>query len=138
MRRIFCLACFAMLLAVTCLGADEFHTGEYLPATQVELGKKPEAFAGRKVRVTDTYQFCGSDFCVDLHKKNINVRDYYCFAVGPLCVVRMYIKKDHPDAAQFGTLRKGDRLTVYGTFDHLGSNYRFIMVDRLVVEKPSP
>jgi len=47
----------------------------------------------------------------------------------------MYVKKDHPDAPLVAPLRKGDPVTVYGTFDYMGSNYRYMVVDKLVVEK---
>jgi hypothetical protein len=135
MRGMRFLPLFIMLVVIPCVSFADFRPGEYQPMTQVDLMKDPESHAGKKVSVSDTFQFCGSDFCVDLRKKNIETREYYCFALGPLCMIRMYIKKDHPDAAQLKDLRKGDRLAVFGTFDLLGSNYRFILVDRLIVEK---
>lgn len=125
-----------LLLAVPVLaGGEEWNPAAYTAITQEELVKDPGVHAGKKFRVTDPFQFCGSDFCVQIRKTNINTRDYYCVTLGSLCLVRMYIKKDHPDAPSVAKLKKGDRVTVYGTFDYMGSNYRYMIVDRLVVEK---
>jgi hypothetical protein len=126
--------CLLMTLPAFAAG-DDFNPAAYRPITQEELVKDPAAHAGKKYRVTDPYQFCGSDFCVQIHKTNLNTKDYYCITLGTLCLVRMYLKKGHPDAPSLEALRKGDLVTVYGTFDYMGSNYRYIVVDRLVVEK---
>lgn len=115
--------------------AGEFRPEAYTPITQEELVKDPAAHAGKKYRVTDPFQFCGSDFCVQIRKTKLNTRDYLCVTLGNLCLVRMYIKKDHPDAPSVAKLRKGDTVTVYGTFDYMGSNYRYMVVDKLVVQK---
>lgn len=124
------------LLAVPGIAfGEEFNPAAYAPITQPELAKDPKAHAGKKFQVTDPFQFCGSDFCVQIQKTKINTREYYCITLGPLCLIRMYIKKDHPDAEKVGSLKKGDILTLYGTFDHVGSDYRYIIVDRLVVVK---
>ena len=135
MRKLSCLMVFAILLLLPCLALGEFRPADYTPITQVDLVKDPQAHAGKKYQVREAFQFCGSDFCVQIHKTKINTRDYYCFTVGAICAVRMYIRKDHPEAAQVLQLKKGDMLTVYGTFDFMGSNYHFIVADRIVVEK---
>ncbi|MBI5343308.1 MAG: hypothetical protein HZB63_08405 [Deltaproteobacteria bacterium] len=135
MKKAFCFAWLFMSLLVPCLAPAESNAAEYRPITQTELVKNPEAYAGKKFQVTDTYLFCGSDFCADLHKTKINTREFYCFALGPMCLVRMYVKKDHPDAARVLEFKKGDKVTVYGTFDYLGSDYRFLVADRVVMEK---
>ena len=136
MKKMSAIACLCALLILPVPGmGEDFHPASYTPITQEELVKDPGAHAGKKYRVTDSFQFCGSDFCVQIRKTNINTRDYYCVTLGPFCLVRMYVKKDHPDAPLVAKLKKGDRVTVYGTFDYMGSNYRYMVVDRLVVEK---
>ena len=112
-----------------------FNAAEYAPATQAELVKTPGAHVGKKYQVTDPFQFCGSDFCVQIQKTKINTKDYYCFTLGAVCLVRMYIKKDHPEAPLVLKLRKGDKVTVYGTFDYMGSNYHYLVADHVVVGK---
>jgi hypothetical protein len=130
------IACLFVLLTLPVFASgDEFNPAAYTAITQEELAKSPGDHAGKRFRVTDPFQFCGSDFCVQIQKTNINTRDYYCVTLGPLCLVRMYIKKDHPDAPSVEKLKKGVRVTVYGTFDYMGSNYRYMIVDRLMVEK---
>lgn len=111
-----------------------FDAAKYEPVTQAALAKNPESNVGRKFRITEPFQFCGSDFCVQ-KKMKINNRDYYCFTVGPLCLVRMYIKKDHPGAQAVLDLKKGDKVTVYGTFELMGSDFKYMIVDHVVVEK---
>jgi len=136
MRGILRAVALCVLMAVPGLAlGEEFNPAAYTPITQTDLAKNPDAHDGKKYKVTDPFQFCGSDFCVQIHKTKINTREYYCITLGPLCLIRMYIKKDHPDAEKVGTLRKGDMLTVYGTFDHVGSDYRYLIVDRLEAER---
>lgn len=135
MRKLSCITVLWILLLLPCLALGEFRPADYTPITQVDLVKDPQAHAGKKYQVREAFQFCGSDFCVQIHKTKINTKDYYCFTVGTVCSVRMYIRKDHPEAAQVLKLKKGDVLTVYGTFDFMGSNYHFIVADRIVVEK---
>ncbi len=136
MRKVSGIACLCLLLVLPgFVPAEVFTPAAYAPITQEDLVKNPAAHAGKKYRVTDPFQFCGSDFCVQIQKTKINTRDYYCVTLGALCLVRMYVKKDHPDASLVSTLKKGDRVTVYGTFDYMGSNYRYMVVDRLTVEK---
>ncbi|HWS15638.1 MAG TPA: hypothetical protein VN450_05530 [Candidatus Methylomirabilis sp.] len=125
-----------LLLAFPALAlGEEWNPAAYTVITQEELVKNPAAHMGKKYRVTDPFQFCGSDFCVQIQKTKINTREYFCVTLGALCLVRMYVKKDHPDAPLVSKLKKGDQVTVYGTFDHMGSNYRYMVVDRLTVEK---
>lgn len=130
------IACLCVLLTLPVFAAGEgFDPAAYTAITQAELVKSPDIHAGKPFRVTDPFNFCGSDFCVQIRKTDINTRDYYCVTLGPLCLVRMYVKKSHPDATLVQKLKKGDRVTVYGTFGYMGSNYRYMIVDRLVVEK---
>lgn len=134
MRRAFRLSVIGALLLAPLAAFGEFNPADYRAATQEELVKGPASHVGKKYRVADPFQFCGSDFCVQTMKTKINTREYYCFTLGPLCLVRMYVKKDHPDAAQVLKLRKGDKVTVYGTFDYMGSNYNYLIVDRVAIE----
>jgi hypothetical protein len=127
------LLVFALAVAPLTALAD-FDAAKYEPTTQAALAKNPENNVGRKFRVTEPFQFCGSDFCVQ-KKMKINTREYYCFTVGPLCLVRMYIKKDHPDAQSVLNLKKGDKVTVYGIFELMGSDFKYMVVDHVVVEK---
>lgn len=136
MKKMSAVACLWVLLTLPVSAMGEgFNPAAYTATTQEELVKDPGSNAGKKFRVTDPFQFCGSDFCVQIQKTSINTRDYYCVTLGPFCLVRMYIKKDHPDALSVEKLKKGDRVTVYGTFGYMGSNYRYMIVDRLVIEK---
>lgn len=136
MKRVPVLFALLAILLMPSPSVAEFDPAAYRPISQADLVKDAKANAGKKFVVTDPFQFCGSDFCVQLRKTKINTRDYYCVTLGPLCLVRFYIRKDHPDAAIVSTLRKGDPLVVYGTFDFQGSDYRFMIVDRLEVRKP--
>ncbi|MGE5190734.1 MAG: hypothetical protein ACM3NF_11835 [Gemmatimonadota bacterium] len=135
MRKAFCFCMIGALLSGPVAAFGEFNPADYPVATQAELVKDPGAHTGRKYQVTDPFQFCGSDFCVQIQKTKINTRDYYCFTLGPLCLVRMYVKKDHPDAPRVLQLKKGDVVTVFGTFDSTGSSYNYIIADHVVVAK---
>ena len=136
MKRMSAIACLCVLLTLPAFAVGEgFNPAAYTVITQEELAKDPAVNAGKKFRVTDPFQFCGSDFCVQIQKTKINTREYFCVTLGALCLVRMYVKKDHPDAPVVAKLKKGDQVTVYGTFDYMGSNYRYMVVDRLTVEK---
>lgn len=135
MRKALCLSVIGILLMAPLAAFAELNPAEYKVATQAELVKAPDTHAGKKYQVTDPFQFCGSDFCVQIQKTKINTRDYYCFTLGTVCLVRMYIKKDHPEAPQVLTFRKGDKVTVYGTFDYTGSTYHYIVADHIVVER---
>ena len=135
MRMMTAIACLCVLVTLPVFATGEdFNPADYTAISQGELVKNADAHAGKKFRVTDIYQFCGSDFCVTIREKNIDTRNYYCITLG-LCMVRFYIKKDHPDAETAANLKKGTRVTIYGTFDYMGSNYRYMIVDRMVVEK---
>jgi len=136
MKKMSAVACLCALLTLPVFAMGEgFNPASYTAISQEELVKDPDVHVGKKYRVTDPFNFCGSDFCVQIRKTDINTRDYYCVTLGPLCLVRMYIKKGHPDASSVEKLKKGDRVTVYGTFGYMGSNYRYMIVDRLVIEK---
>ena len=133
MGRVSCLVVFVAALLLPMLARGEFDPSSYKPITQADLVKDSKANAGKKFVVTDVYQFCGSDFCYQLRDTAINTRDYYCVSLGPLCLVRFYIKKDHPDAEAVSNLKKGVKVTFYGTFDTMGSDFRYMIVDRFEV-----
>ncbi len=137
MRKALLFLVFAIpvLLPASPASSGEFDAAAYAPATQADLVKNPADHIGKKYQVTDPFQFCGSDFCVQIQKTKINTKDYYCFTLGTVCLVRMYIKKDHPEAPLVLKLRKGEKVTVYGTFDYMGSNYHYIVADHVVVGK---
>ncbi len=135
MRKASCFSVIGMLLLVPLAAFGGFNPADYKVATQAELVKTPDAHVGKKYQVTDPFQFCGSDFCVQIQKTKINTRDYYCFTLGTVCLVRMYIKKEHPEAPQVLTFKKGDKVTVYGTFDSTGSSYNYIIADHVAVER---
>lgn len=125
-----------LLLLVPFLSRAEFDAAAYRPATQEQLVREAEANAGKKFQVTDTFQYCGSDFCVQVLKTKFDTRQYYCFAIGPVCIVRMYLKKDHPDVPQLLKMKKGERLTVFGTYNLVGKDFHYLVADRVIPEKP--
>ena len=107
---------------------------EYEPVSQTELIANKARYQGKKVQVTGVFLFTGSDFCYQIRKTKINTRDYFCFALGTPSLVRMYLKKDHPQADELLNLRKGTRVTAFGTFDYLGADYNYMLVDGFRVE----
>ena len=135
MTRTVRLLVLAILLLAPSVAAAEFNPALYKEISQAELVKDPEAHAFRKYRISDVFNFCGSDFCAQVLKTKIDTRQYYCFNLGVVCMVRMYLKKGHPDAEALQNARKGDTVTVYGTFDYMGSNYHYLVADHVVVGK---
>lgn len=71
----------------------------------------------------------GSKFCYDLRQTGINTRDYACFALGEPCLIRLYLKKDHPQFDLLDSLKNGDKVTAYGTFDYIGASYNYMILD---------
>ncbi len=115
-------------------GKGAFNAAEYKATTQADILKKSKDFIGKKITVKDPFQFCGSDFCVQIRTVKINTREYWCFTIGSLCVIRMYLKKDHPQAEEITEAHKGDMITVYGTYEEAGA-LQYVVVDRITVEK---
>jgi len=126
----------ALLLALFPLvaGAADVAPAEYQEVSQADLVKAPEQYEGKKVSFTGTFLFTGSDFCYQIRKTKINTRDYFCFALGTPSLVRLYLKKDHEQADQLLNLKKGSKVTAYGTFDYLGADYNFLVVDAIAVD----
>lgn len=106
---------------------------DYKVVSQAELVAAPETFQGQKVKVVGTFLFTGSDFCYQVRKTTINTRDYLCFALGTPSLVRLYLKKDHPQVETLMGLHKGATVEAVGIFDFVGANYNFMVVDEITV-----
>lgn len=126
-----------LLLGTSPAWAAQIDPGEYRPATQAELVAKADTYVNQKVQVTGTFLFTGSDFCYQIRRTKINTRDYFCFALGTPSLVRLYLKKDHEQADELLNVRKGAQVTAYGTFDSLGADYSYVVVDAIEV-RPAP
>ena len=113
----------------------EVNPADYKAVTQGELVASRDSHVGKKVQVTGQFLFTGSDFCYQIRKTKINTKDYFCFALGVPSVVRLYLKKKHPQADELLSVKKGDKVTAYGTFDSTGADYNFMVIDHLVVER---
>ncbi len=124
-----------LLLLPTVVGAGEVTPAEYAQVSQADLIKSPDQYDGKKVRFTGSFLFTGSDFCYQIRKTKINTRDYFCFALGTPSLVRLYLRKDDEQADRLLNLKKGAVVTAYGTFDHLGVDYNFLVVDGITVEE---
>lgn len=113
--------------------AAPFEPGDYREATQAELVGKADTYVNQKVQVAGTFLFTGSDFCYQIRRTKINTRDYFCFALGTPSLVRLYLRKDHEQADELLNVRKGAQVTAYGTFDSLGADYSYVVVDAIEV-----
>ncbi|WP_025323065.1 hypothetical protein [Deferrisoma camini] len=120
------LACWCLMVGAA---RAELRPADYQAVSQSELVSNRDAYKGKKVQVTGVFLFTGSDFCYQIRKTKINTRDYFCFALGSPSLVRLYLKKDHPQADQLLNLRKGTKVTAYGVFDYLGADYHYMVVD---------
>lgn len=108
----------------------------YLEVTQAELSGNLEKYADAKVAVKGDFLFTGSDFCYQVRKTTINTKDYLCFALGPMNLVRFYLKKDHEQIPALMSTKKGQMIKAFGTFGSLGVDYKFVVVDKLEIEAP--
>ena len=135
MKKILAAVLFALTLAPLAAGGAEFNPADYKETSQGDLVAKREANIGKKVQVVGVFQFAGSDFCYQIRKTKINTKDYFCFALGVPSVVRLYLKKKHPQADELLAVKKGDKVTAYGIFDSTGADYNFMVIDQIVVEK---
>ncbi|MBE0617691.1 MAG: hypothetical protein IH608_07180 [Proteobacteria bacterium] len=131
------LAALLLLLWALPAWAVEFRPADYQEVTQADLVKQAEEYKEKKVQFTGSFLFTGSDFCYQIRKTKINTRDYFCFALGTPSLVRLYLKKDAEQADQLLNLKKGAKVTAFGTFDSLGADYNFLVVDAIEVE-PAP
>lgn len=108
----------------------------YIEVTQAELSGNLEKYADAKVAVKGDFLFTGSDFCYQVRKTTINTKDYLCFALGPMNLVRFYLKKDHEQIPALMSTKKGQMIKAFGTFGSLGVDYKFVVVDKLEIEAP--
>ncbi|GAB4263456.1 MULTISPECIES: hypothetical protein [Deferrisoma] len=122
------------LCLVAGVAAAECNPADYEPVTQADLVRHRDEYQGKKVQVTGVFLFTGSDFCYQIRKTKINTRDYFCFALGTPSLVRLYLKKDHPQADELLNLKKGAKVTAYGVFDYLGNDYNYMVVDGFEVK----
>lgn len=104
---------------------------KYVEVTQADLSQGRESYDGKNVLVAGQFLFTGSDFCYQIRKTKINTRDYLCFALGPVSLIRFYLKKDHPQVEELMKVKKGTTLKAYGSFDSIGNDYKYVVVDRI-------
>ena len=108
----------------------------YQVITQAELIRDRDSFVGKKVQVKGDFLFTGSDFCFQIRKTKINTKDYFCFALGTPSLIRFYLKKDHEQVEEILNMKKGAELTAFGTFDSSGTDFNYLLVDK-ITEGPS-
>lgn len=125
---------FLLVLGLVAAAPAGIDPSRYEDVTQAELLGQRDALKGHKVRIEGPFLFTGSDFCYQIRRTEINTKDYFCFALGSPTVVRLYIRKDHPQVEELLSLERGTVLTAYGTFDYLGNDYNFMIVDEIEVE----
>ena len=106
---------------------------EYTEVTQAELSSSRTNFDGKDVLVSGQFLFTGSDFCYKIRGTKINTLDYFCFTLGPVSLVRFYLKKDHPQVEELLKVKKGMVIKAYGNFDSMGNDYKYVVVDHFVV-----
>lgn len=135
MKKILRLGCLVVLLSICAPLRAEVNPSEYKELSQGELVAKRDTYAGKKVQISGAFQFSGSDFCYQIRKTKINTKDYFCFALGVPSLVRLYVKKNHPEADHLLNLKKGDKVSAFGVFDFMGADYNYMVVDRIAVEK---
>ncbi len=123
-----------VILAVLAASAlAQIDPAAYAPRSQADLVSQYATHAGKKVQVEGTFVFAGSDFCYQIRKTKINTKDYFCFALGPTSLLRLYLKKDHAQADQLLNLKKGERVQAFGTFDSQGGDFNYLVVDGIAV-----
>lgn len=127
------MAAVLLLITVTA-GHGAVNPADYPLTSQADLITQRDASIGKKVQVRGTFLFTGSDFCYQIRKTNIVTKDYFCFALGTPSLVRLYLKKDHAQAEQLLRLKKGSKVTAYGTFDSAGADFNYLIVDEFTVE----
>lgn len=133
MKRLAATVTIVLVLASVSAWPD-LDPGEYTRITQCVLVRERPSMVGEKVQLTGNF-VAGSKFCYDLRGSGINTRDFACFALGEPCLIRLYLKKDHPQIELLQTLRKDDVVTAYGVFDYLGSSYNYMVLDGIEVKE---
>lgn len=133
------LAVFALAsgyaLAETKAPAQPPAEKKYAETAQSDLSSNRESFNGKPVSIQGQFLFTGSDFCYQIRQTKINTRDYFCFALGPINLIRFYLKKDHAQVDELLKVKKGSTLKVYGDFDSTGNDYKYMVVDKFEVVK---
>lgn len=106
---------------------------KFIEVTQAELSQGREGYGGKNVLVGGQFLFTGSDFCYQIRQTKINTRDYLCFALGPVSLIRFYLKKDHPQVDELLKIKKGMTVKAYGAFDSIGNDYKYVVVEKIEV-----
>jgi hypothetical protein len=127
----FVLSTFVLLSAIP--GWGGLNPDEYEKISQCVLVRERAALAGQKVQITGKF-LQGSEFCHVIRKAGIDTRDYFCFALGKPCIVRMYLHKKHPQIPLLLALEGGDKMTAYGIFDYMGLDYNYMILDGVSVK----
>ena len=123
-----------LLLGLMGSGPATLNPEEYQRISQCVLAREREDLAGQKVQLTGTY-LEGSPFCHVIRKAGIHTRDYKCFALGEPCILRLYLHKDHPQAELLRSVKDGVKVTAYGVFDYEGSDYNYLILDGIAVDR---
>lgn len=123
-----------LVLGLLGSGPAPLNPDEYERISQCVLVRERGGLSGQKVQLTGAY-LAGSQFCHLIRKAGIHTRDYECFALGKPCIFRLYLHKDHPQAELLRSLNDGDKVTAYGVFDYEGSDYNYVILDGIAVER---
>lgn len=121
------------LVALAASASAQIDPAAYSPRSQADLVSQYAVHAGKKVQIEGTFVFAGSDFCYQIRKTKINTKDYFCFALGPTSLLRLYLKKDHDQADQLLNLKKGEKVKAFGSFDSQGGDFNYMVVDQIAV-----
>ena len=124
----------ALVLWVAAVCWSGPNPADYKRITQCVLVRERQSLVGTKVQLTGEF-LGGGNFCYKVPKVNIHTKDYLCFAVGKTCMIRLYLKKDDPGMDLLFRLEPGDEVTAYGTFDYLGTDYNYMILDGISVNK---
>lgn len=127
-----------VLVSVLCLsevtGWSELNPSEYKRISQCVLVRERRSLVGERVQLTGEF-VGGGKFCYKVQKAKIHTKDYLCFAVGKSCMIRLYLKKSHPDMNLLLDLKPGDQVTAYGVFDYMGTDYNYMVLDGISVKR---
>ena len=134
-RKILSLTTAMILCGFSALA--EVNLADYKAVTQGDLVGNRDSYMGKKVQVTGQFLFTGSDFCYQIRKTKINTKDYFCFALEEASPtrIRLYLKKNHPQADVLLNLKKGEKVAAYGTFDYVGADLNYVLIEKIAVEK---
>ncbi len=133
MIRFFKFLAVAALFTIVAFPAPSLAAKEFKETTQAELTKDMETFLGKDVWVDGVYQYTSSDFCYQIQKTKINTKEYFCFALGPVNLIRFYLKKNHIQVPELLGMKRGSTIRAYGNFDAVGKDYKYIIVDHFEI-----